>query len=63
MCWVAEGIANEYPRYGTTMEWDTAAGHCILNNAGGTIVSLENNLPLIYNKQNLKNPNFIAKKN
>jgi 3'(2'), 5'-bisphosphate nucleotidase len=63
MCWVAEGIANEYPRYGTTMEWDTAAGHCILNNAGGTIINIENNFPLIYNKQNLKNPNFIAKQN
>ena len=60
MCLVADGEANEYPRFGTTMEWDTAAGHCILNNANGTIISTETNLPLTYNKQNLKNPNFIA---
>lgn len=61
MCWVAEGLAHEYPRFGRTMEWDTCAGHCILKNAGGNIYNLENNNPLIYNKEKISNPNFIAK--
>lgn len=63
MCWVAEGIAHEYPRFGRTMEWDTCAGHCILKNAGGTIVDSMNYLPLSYNKENIENPSFIAKMN
>jgi 3'(2'), 5'-bisphosphate nucleotidase len=61
MCWVAEGIAHEYPRFGRTMEWDTCAGHCILKNAGGNIYNIENNTPLIYNKEKISNPNFIAR--
>ncbi|MCD6068834.1 MAG: 3(2),5-bisphosphate nucleotidase [Bacteroidetes bacterium] len=60
MCLIAEGKAHEYPRYGRTMEWDTCAGHCILKNAGGEIISLEDNLPLRYNKENIENPNFLA---
>lgn len=60
MCWVAEGLAHEYPRFGTTMEWDTAAGHCIVIHAGGSIVDINSKKDLIYNKSNLKNPNFIA---
>jgi len=60
MCWVAEGKAHEYPRFGTTMEWDTAAGQCILEQAGGQLIDLETNLPMIYNREHLKNQNFIA---
>ncbi len=60
MCWIAEGKANAYPRYGRTMEWDTCAGQCIVEQAGGKIVQLETNTPLIYNKENLENPNFLA---
>lgn len=60
-CWVAEGIAHEYLRLGTTMEWDTAAGQCILEEAGSQLIDLENNLPMIYNKENMKNNFFIAK--
>jgi len=61
MCWVAEGLAHEYPRFGRTMEWDTCAGHAILDNAGGTIINTENHLPITYNKENIENPSFIAK--
>ena len=60
-CWVAEGKAHEYLRLGTTMEWDTAAGQCILEQAGCSLVDLETNLPMRYNKENLKNNFFIAK--
>jgi 3'(2'), 5'-bisphosphate nucleotidase len=61
MCWVADGLAHEYPRFGTTMEWDTAAGHCIVKQAGGNIFDLNTKIDLVYNKPNLKNPNFIAR--
>ncbi len=60
-CWVAEGRAHEYSRLGATMEWDTAAGQCILENAGGCLNTLEDNLPLKYNKKNPENPYFIAR--
>lgn len=60
-CWVAEGKAHEYLRLGTTMEWDTAAGQCILEQAGSQLIDLETNLPMRYNKENLKNSFFIAK--
>jgi len=60
-CWVAEGKAHEYLRYGTTMEWDTAAGQCILEEAGCQLIDLETNLPMVYNRENMKNNYFIAK--
>ena len=34
-CRVAEGKADLYPRFGTTMEWDTAAGDALVRAAGG----------------------------
>ena len=37
LCLIAEGKADVYPRFGRTMEWDTAAGHAIINSAGGTL--------------------------
>lgn len=37
-CWLAEGLADIYPRFSPTYEWDTAAGQCILNEAGGIII-------------------------
>jgi 3'(2'), 5'-bisphosphate nucleotidase len=58
-CLVAEGIADLYLRTGPTMEWDTAAAHCVLKNAGGSLHDLEGN-PLRYNKPNLVNPGFLA---
>ena len=48
-CLIAEGTAHLYLRFGPTMEWDTAAGHCILNEAGGTVTNFEEK-PLVYNK-------------
>ena len=60
-CWVAEGKAHEYLRLGTTMEWDTAAGQCILEQSGSHLLDLETNLPMLYNKESMKNSYFIAK--
>ena len=57
---IAEGGADIYPRLAPTMEWDTAAAHCILREAGGIVVRADNEEPLRYNKQNLLNPHFIA---
>jgi 3'(2'), 5'-bisphosphate nucleotidase len=59
-CLLAEGAADLYPRTGPTMEWDTAAAHCILEVAGGSIADM-NGLPLTYNKPRLLNPGFLAK--
>lgn len=59
-CWVAEGRAHEYPRYGTTMEWDTAAGQCILEQSGNKLIDLETGLPMRYNKEYMQNSFFIA---
>jgi 3'(2'), 5'-bisphosphate nucleotidase len=58
---VAEGKAHEYMRLGTTMEWDTAAGQCILEQSGSQLLDLETSLPMRYNKENMKNSFFIAK--
>ena len=57
---MAEGLFDIYPRIGTTMEWDTAAPQIILEEAGGQILEWVTRKPLIYNKEDLRNPNFIA---
>ena len=59
-CLIASGQGNIYPRLGTTMEWDTAAGHAILNAAGGSVRTLDRKV-LKYGKKGFKNPSFIAK--
>lgn len=60
ICLVAQGTADVYPRLGPTSEWDTAAAHCVLNEAGGDIVD-EAGHTLRYNtKQSLLNPSFFA---
>ena len=60
ICLVAEGSADVFPRFGKTSEWDTAAGQCILEEAGGRLVDL-NGQELQYNtKSSLINPEFIA---
>lgn len=61
MCWVAEGLANEYPRFGPTMEWDTAAGQAILENAGCELIDLSTKQPMRYNRPELKNNWFVAR--
>ena len=60
LCLVAEGKADIYPRTGPTMEWDTAAGHAIAENAGCKVLQYDTNEPLIYNKENLLNPWFVV---
>lgn len=59
-CLVATGEADLYPRLGRTMEWDTAAGHAVLNGAGGQVVRFEDHQPLTYGKAGFDNPFFIA---
>lgn len=60
ICLVAEGLAHVYPRLGPTSEWDTAAAHCVLQEAGGDIVD-EADSTLLYNtKESLLNPFFFA---
>lgn len=59
LCLVADGSANLYPRLGPTMEWDTAAAHCIVVEAGGNVTDLLGN-PLRYNKPDLLNTHFIV---
>jgi len=61
ICMVAEGSADEYPRFGPTMEWDTAAGHAIANSAGKHLLLTDLSGELKYNKENLLNPYFIVK--
>jgi len=61
-CLVAEGKADMYPRFGPTMEWDTAAGQAIAENAGAAVLDFRAGTPLIYNKKNLQNPWFIVKR-
>lgn len=56
---IAAGEADFYPRFGTTMEWDTAAGQAILEAAGGTVFDLDGNR-LAYGKHDLKNSGFLA---
>ncbi len=60
-CLVARGEADVYPRFGRTWEWDTAAGHAILNAAGGCVTATDGG-PLLYGKRqaNFLNPGFIA---
>ncbi|WP_158738678.1 3'(2'),5'-bisphosphate nucleotidase CysQ [Alteribacillus sp. YIM 98480] len=60
LCLVAEGKADFYPRYAPTMEWDTGAGHAIVEAAGGIVTNVEEKKPLVYNKKELKNPWFLA---
>ncbi|HEY2653575.1 MAG TPA: 3'(2'),5'-bisphosphate nucleotidase CysQ [Solirubrobacteraceae bacterium] len=59
-CLVAAGEADLYPRFGRTMEWDTAAGDAILRIAGGQVTDLDGR-PLRYGKPGFENPAFIAR--
>lgn len=63
LCLVAEGEADIYPRFGPTSEWDTAAGHAIVLASGGKVVLASNEtIDLKYNKENILNPYFIARR-
>ena len=59
LCLIAEGRADIYPRLGPTCEWDTAAAHAVLAAAGGRVERLDGS-PLLYGKEDLLNPHFIA---
>lgn len=59
-CLVAEGKADVYPRLGPTMEWDTAAGHAVVLEAGARVKVYGSTTDLQYNKENLLNPFFIV---
>jgi len=61
-CLLAAGEADLYPRFGRTMEWDTAAGHAVLAAAGGRVDTAEGE-PLTYGKKDrgFDNPGFIAR--
>jgi len=61
LCMVAEGIADIYPRLAPTMEWDTAAAHAIVLEAGKKVEVFDSVELLKYNKPNLLNPWFIVK--
>ena len=59
-CLIAEGSADIYPRFGPTSEWDIAAGHIIVNEAGGEVRTFDNT-DINYNtKEDLINPHFYA---
>jgi len=60
-CLVAEGAADVYPRFGPTMEWDTAAGHAVASAAGCRVTQADGSTPLVYNKEDLRNPWFIVR--
>ena len=60
ICLVADGTAHIYPRLGPTMEWDSGAGHAVLKYAGGFLTDVTTGNELVYNKENLRNPDFIC---
>jgi len=59
LCLIAAGEADLYPRLGTTMEWDIAAGHAVLAAAGGRVVTVDG-APFTYGKPDYRNPHFAA---
>lgn len=58
-CLIAEGVAQSYPRLGPTMMWDTAAGQCVAESAGATVLQLDGE-ELQYHRDKLLNPSFIV---
>lgn len=58
-CRVAEGTADLYPRFGGTMEWDTAAGEALVEAAGGRVRGMDGAL-LRYGKPGFRNPDFLC---
>ncbi len=58
-CRIAEGRNDIYPRLTPNMEWDSAAGHILVSEAGGEVVDFQGR-PLTYNKPDLHNNGFVA---
>lgn len=61
-CMVAEGQADCYPRFGPTMEWDTAAGQSICEHAGFEVLDWKTQKPMLYNREALLNNWFLVRK-
>ncbi|MCY4467593.1 MAG: 3'(2'),5'-bisphosphate nucleotidase CysQ [Thiotrichales bacterium] len=59
-CRIAEGAADLYPRLGRTMEWDIAAGHAIVEAAGGSVETIDGRR-LVYGKPGFENPRFVVR--
>ena len=57
---LAEGLADLYPRFGRTMEWDTAAPQAVLEAAGGAVLRADDGSALLYGKPGFENPAFIG---
>lgn len=62
LCMIAEGHADIYPRFAPTSEWDTAAGQAIVECSGGSVTRIDEKETIKYNKKDLLNPWFIAKR-
>jgi 3'(2'), 5'-bisphosphate nucleotidase len=60
ICEIACGEADFYPRFGPTMEWDTAAAHAVLTAAGGSLTTIDGK-KFAYRKDGFLNPGFLAK--
>ena len=68
LCMIAEGTADIYPRLAPTMEWDTAAAHAVVLEAGKEVFQYQDNffsekhkpVPVVYNKPDLHNPWFVV---
>lgn len=60
LCLVASDEADIYPRLAPTMEWDTAAADAIVREAKKMSYDFYSKKPLLYNKENLKNPYFVV---
>lgn len=58
-CRLAEGVADLYPRFGRTMEWDTGAPQAVLEAAGGAVCTIDG-APMRYGKPGWENPHFIC---
>lgn len=61
-CLVAEGLADVYPRFAPTMEWDTAAGQAICEAVGLQVIDQNTQKPMVYNRENLLNNHFLVSK-
>lgn len=61
-CLVAEGLADVYPRFAPTMEWDTAAGQAICKAVGLNVLDQKTGKELVYNRENLLNNYFLVTK-
>jgi len=62
LCMVAEGVADAYPRFAPTMEWDTAAGQAIALASGAKVINWKTKQTMKYNKENLLNSWFLVER-